>query len=483
MVFIILLGAAMLTSGFRAFGGEELVRDFLQDLPGGFWTQFVVVMIVIFLLGFFLDFIEIAVVVVPIIAPILLAETGANVTAVWLGVMIGVNLQTSFLTPPFGFALFYLKGVAPKIVQTLDIWKGVVPFIALQLVGLAIVGSYPTLVNYLPNRVYLTSKVAPPPMNPKLQYCLQEYKFANYTNNEEIIKNSINDFDGIILANLPADKLSYFQRHVDNSNYTFELVEEVKNTQAIYNDYAVDYKDLHFKTRKKQKKISKLNKKIDKLKAEIRNLDDDEVSDKNKINQKIENVKLEIDEVANSISDNWKSKNDEFNKINKAKNIAVKKYRKTADNAYDDLMLIKLFILDGEKFEELSNDIKILKSKIDNRSYLNAIEDIDNMFDKVGEISGSDEFADKLDYLITLMDEDEKDPEQIQKIANDTYLHFDKEVSWRKEFNKKYMDRINAHLQALSETIGLRLQQKLTKEQAIYVSKCNSVHRDISLNF
>ena len=182
MVFIILLGAAMLTSGFRAFGGEELVRDFLQDLPGGFWTQFVVVMIVIFLLGFFLDFIEIAVVVVPIIAPILLAETGANVTAVWLGVMIGVNLQTSFLTPPFGFALFYLKGVAPKVVQTLDIWKGVVPFIILQLIGLGIVGAYPSLVNYLPNRVYLTSNVAPPPMNPKLQYCLQEYKFANYSN-------------------------------------------------------------------------------------------------------------------------------------------------------------------------------------------------------------------------------------------------------------------------------------------------------------
>ena len=483
MVFIILLGAAMLTSGFRAFGGEELVRDFLQDLPGGFWTQFVVVMIVIFLLGFFLDFIEIAVVVVPIIAPILLAETGANVTAVWLGVMIGVNLQTSFLTPPFGFALFYLKGVAPKVVQTLDIWKGVVPFIVLQLIGLAIVGSYPSLVNYLPNRVYLTSNVAPPPMNPKLQYCLQEYKFENYANNADVIKNSIDDFDSIILANLPADKLSYFQRHVDNSNYTFELVDEVKSIEAIYNDYAVDYRDLHFKTRKKQKKISKLNKKIDKYKAEIRNLDDDEVSEKNKIEQRIENVKLEIEEIANSISKDWKPKNDEFNKINKAKNLAVKKYRKTADNAYDDLMLIKLFILDGEKFEELSNDIKILKSKIDNRGYLDAIDHIDNMFDKVGEISGSDEFADKLDYLITIMDEDEKDPEQIAKIADETYAHFDKEVSWRNEFQKKYMDRINNHLQVLSDNIGLRLQQKLTKEQAIYVSRCNSVHRDISLNF
>ena len=483
MVFIILLGAAMLTSGFRAFGGEELVRDFLQDLPGGFWTQFVVVMIVIFLLGFFLDFIEIAVVVVPIIAPILLAETGANVTAVWLGVMIGVNLQTSFLTPPFGFALFYLKGVAPKVVQTLDIWKGVVPFIILQLIGLGIVGAYPSLVNYLPNRVYLTSNVAPPPMNPKLQYCLQEYKFANYSNNADVINKSITDFDDIILANLPADKLSYFQRHVDNSKYSFELVNEVKSTETLYNDYAVDYRDLHFKTRKKQKKILKLNKKIDKYKAEIRNLDDEDVSDKNKLEQKIENVKLEIDEISSQIPEEWKSKNDEFNKINKAKNLATRKYRKTVDNAYEDLLLIKSFINDGEKFEELEQEMKLLKNKIDNRGYIDAIEFIDNIFEKVGEISGSDEFADKLDYLITLMDEDEVDFEKLQNSTVDTIALFEQEVSWRKNFKKKYMDRINAHDKVISETIGLRLQSKLTKEQAIYVSKCNSIHRDISLNF
>ena len=483
MVFIILLGAAMLTSGFRAFGGEELVRDFLQDLPGGFWIQFIVVMIVIFLLGFFLDFIEIAVVVVPIIAPILLAETGANVTAVWLGVMIGVNLQTSFLTPPFGFALFYLKGVAPKVVQTLDIWKGVVPFIILQLIGLGIVGAYPSLVNYLPNRVYLTSNVAPPPMNPKLQYCLQEYKFANYSNNADVINKSITDFDDIILANLPADKLSYFQRHVDNSKYSFELVNEVKSTETLYNDYAVDYRDLHFQTRKKQKKIIKLNKKIDKFKAEIRNLDDEDVSDKNKLEQKIENVKLEIDEVSSKIPEEWKSKNDEFNKINKAKNLATRKYRKTVDNAYEDLLLIKSFINDGEKFEELEQEMKLLKNKIDNRGYIDAIEFIDNIFEKVGEISGSDEFADKLDYLITLMDEDEVDFEKLQTSTVDTIALFEQEVSWRKNFKKKYMDRINAHDKVISETIGLRLQSKLTKEQAIYVSKCNSIHRDISLNF
>ena len=231
MVFIILLGAAMLTSGFRVFGGEELVRDFLQDLPGGFWTQFIVVMAVIFLLGFFLDFIEIAVVVVPIIAPILLAEPGANVSAIWLGVMIGVNLQTSFLTPPFGFALFYLKGVASKLVSTLNIWKGVVPFIVLQLIGLGIVGFYPSLVNYLPARTYLTSNVAPPPMNPKLQYCLQEYKFAIYNNEEQRITNAIKDMQKLTPSNLPTDKLDIFEEHFDNALGTFAIVKKLQKTE------------------------------------------------------------------------------------------------------------------------------------------------------------------------------------------------------------------------------------------------------------
>ena len=106
LVFIILLGAAMLTAAFRAFGGEDLVRNFLNSMPGGFWAKFIIVMAVIFVLGFFLDFIEIAVVVVPIVAPILLADPAANITAVWLGVMIGLNIQTSFLTPPFGLPYF-----------------------------------------------------------------------------------------------------------------------------------------------------------------------------------------------------------------------------------------------------------------------------------------------------------------------------------------------------------------------------------------
>ena len=107
-------------------------------------------MAVIFVLGFFLDFIEIAVVVVPIVAPILLMDPSANITAVWLGVMIGLNIQTSFLTPPFGFALFYLRGVAPKSVLTTDIYRGVIPFVAIQIVGLLILWFFPGIVTIVP---------------------------------------------------------------------------------------------------------------------------------------------------------------------------------------------------------------------------------------------------------------------------------------------------------------------------------------------
>ena len=483
MVFIILLGAAMLTSGFRAFGGEELVRDFLQDLPGGFWTQFVVVMIVIFLLGFFLDFIEIAVVVVPIIAPILLAETGANVTAVWLGVMIGVNLQTSFLTPPFGFALFYLKGVAPKIVKTLDIWKGVVPFIVLQLIGLGIVGFYPALVNYLPNRVYLTSNVAPPPMNPKLQYCLQEYKFARYENDSEKIKNAILSFQSVSPSDLPEDKVEIFEDHFDSALGTFGLLEKLKKAEMEYNSYIVDYRDLHFSVRKKQKKILKLDKKIEKYKAEIRNLDDDKISEKNKIELKIENINLEIDELSKSIPEIWKSKNEEFDKINKAKNTITKRYRKNVDEAYDLLDQVAMFIIDVDKLKELTPEMNKLKNSLDNSDYENSVSIMDGLFDKLGEISGTEEFANNVDDLISLLDEDEKDLNKVSEKSSEVLSLFDKEISWRSDASKNLMPQLKEYDKIIKETIGLRLQSKLTKEQAIYVSRCNAIHRDISLNF
>jgi tripartite ATP-independent transporter DctM subunit len=151
MVFIILLGASVFSLVFRGFGGDVLIHDLLSSLPGGPVGALAVVMLVMFLLGFIIDFIEIIYIVVAVVAPILLAM---GMDPVWLGIMMAVNLQTSFLTPPFGFALFYLRGVAPPTVRTADIYRGVIPFIVLQLAMLIVLWFWPRLVTWLPGLIY-----------------------------------------------------------------------------------------------------------------------------------------------------------------------------------------------------------------------------------------------------------------------------------------------------------------------------------------
>jgi tripartite ATP-independent transporter DctM subunit len=151
MVFVILLGASVFSIVFRMMGGDDLVHEFLTDLPGGATGALIVVLLVMFLLGFILDTFEIIFIVIPITAPVLLA---LGVDPVFLGVIVGVNLQTSFLTPPFGFSLFYLRGVAPGSVSTGMIYRGAVPFVALQLIAMAIIIAFPALATWLPKFIY-----------------------------------------------------------------------------------------------------------------------------------------------------------------------------------------------------------------------------------------------------------------------------------------------------------------------------------------
>ena len=151
MVFIILIGASVFSLVFRGLGGEELIEQIFNSVPGGLFGSMVLVMALIFLLGFILDFIEISFVIVPIVGPVLMAM-GAD--PIWLGIMIAINLQTSFLTPPFGFALFYLRGVAPENIKTISLYKGVIPFIVIQLSLLILLAIFPTIVTFLPSNFY-----------------------------------------------------------------------------------------------------------------------------------------------------------------------------------------------------------------------------------------------------------------------------------------------------------------------------------------
>lgn len=150
MVFMILIGAALFSLVFRGFEGDQLIQELLGDLGGGKYHALFVVMLAMFLLGFVLDFIEITFVIVPIVGPVLLAM---GIDPVWLGILIAINLQTSFLTPPFGFALFYLRGVAPTEIKTSQIYQGVMPFIVIQLVAMGMIAYWPVLATWLPAQI------------------------------------------------------------------------------------------------------------------------------------------------------------------------------------------------------------------------------------------------------------------------------------------------------------------------------------------
>ena len=151
MVFVLLLGASVFSIVFRMLGGDDLVHQVLSDLPGGAIGALIAVMAVMFVLGFILDTFEIIFIIIPITAPVLL---NLDVNPVWLGVLVGVNLQTSFMTPPFGFSLFYLRGVAPGTISTGTIYRGIVPFVGLQVIALAILLAFPELATWLPRLVF-----------------------------------------------------------------------------------------------------------------------------------------------------------------------------------------------------------------------------------------------------------------------------------------------------------------------------------------
>jgi tripartite ATP-independent transporter DctM subunit len=151
MVFVIVIGAQLFSLVFRGFGGDEMVHEFLTGLPGGALGAMTVVMALMFIMGFFLEFIEITFVVVPVVGPVLLL---LGLDPIWLGIMIAMNLQTSFLTPPFGFALFYLRGVAPPEVTTMHIYRGVVPFVLMQLFMLIILALFPAMATWLPQVIF-----------------------------------------------------------------------------------------------------------------------------------------------------------------------------------------------------------------------------------------------------------------------------------------------------------------------------------------
>ena len=487
MVFIILLGAAMLTSAFRAFGGEELVREHLTSLPGGFWTQFVVVMAVIFFLGFFLDFIEIAVVVVPIVAPILLADPSANITAVWLGVMIGINIQTSFLTPPFGFALFYLRGVAPAIVKTLHIYRGAAVFIVLQLFGLAVAGVFPSLVNYLPNRVYLGSETAPPPMNPKLQHCLEEHVFAYYDTNGDALRAAIDRAAGLDMSYLPADLQGELGESFAAARASLELAGEVRAAEAAVDAYLPEYRPLHVDVRRKQADLRDLEEDLERLSRDRSRLSRNENAtdaDRASVERRIAEVEARKAAIAADVPAAWEGARARYVELADVRAKARRAYRQNADGAFTTIADFRAVVVDAPALEALGPTLAALGDVVANEPAPDeAMEAVKQASRAVGKVAGSSEIRSRLSKARRALRGGSPDREKAAGLIAEARTLHAEEVVWRTRAAKELLAGLDEYANAIRHSIGLRVQDRLRKDQVPEIAACQSVHRDLSLHF
>ena len=483
LVFIILLGAAMLTAAFRAFGGEELVKEYLNSLPGGFWTKFVIVMLVIFILGFFLDFIEIAVVVVPIVAPILLSDPSANITAVWLGVMIGLNIQTSFLTPPFGFALFYLRGVASKAVKTIEMYKGVIPFITLQLIALAVVGSYPYLVNYLPNRLSFTSETSPPPKNPKLQLCIENFMKENVLSDKNATKNSIDLLANADLTTLPKEYKKIIVNSIANINNGFDNLSNAFEIQSQINIQSIQYLPKLKVVRDKEKNIREFKKLIKDNKTSISRLDSDETEKKltlkneNKLlNEKINNEKL-------NFPNNWVNEYKTFQNLIKSENINRNKYRRSVDSSYEEIEIIHNILNKKDTLYKFEKDFIKFDNVLETNDPKILSKEIKELSKKISRLPENSKITSKLSKVSRNLKKKKVNYKRVRKDFDKSFSIYLSKINSLKTIDGNVENYLGNFLNDTKNTLGLRLQQSLPKDVALYLASCKSSHRNLSLYF
>ncbi|MCP4373783.1 MAG: TRAP transporter large permease subunit [Deltaproteobacteria bacterium] len=486
MVFIILLGAAMLTAAFRGFGGEELVKHFLTTLEGGFWVQFIVVMAVMFVLGFFIDFLEIAVVVVPIVAPILLSDPGANVTAVWFGVMVGLNLQTSFLTPPFGFSLFYLRGVAPAIVKTLHIYRGAIPYIGLQLVALVIVALVPSMVNYLPNRISLTTETAPPPINPKLQLCIEEMLFDYYDINASQLRSYVNTLGAVDISFLPEKRRKALNKSLDRTLNTFDLVAEVRMAEENRVAYSSEYRPQLRRVRKLQSEMRIIRLKVDKLKQDLARASQSDSPDKDeliRIEARIKKEEAAITNLQDKIPESWVGVRKRYAKLEKAEKKARRNYRNNVDQAYETIAELRKVIEGADELAGLEQQLTPLETVIANEPAKVAIDRIKQAEKDLGRAAGTSNIKSKLFKARKALKGNKPKPEKAIQFQKDGLKLYFAEVRWRRRAAVEIAPALVSYDNAIKDSIGLRLQRRLTADQIKEVASCLSVHRDFSLQF
>jgi hypothetical protein len=394
-------------------------------------------------------------------------------------------MQTSFLTPPFGFALFYLRGVAPPEVKTTDMYKGVTVFIGLQLIGLAIVGFFPSLVNFLPNKSFLTADTAPPPQNPRLQSCIEEHLFTFYDENGNRIQAAIENANKFDMSILPEAHAKALRTGLDNAGNVFAMVDAVRAAEAEVVRFTPGYEPLHRQVRRLEAGARKIDEKVEEIRTDIFQLKRDEDADGvRRAEAEIADLLAHQAELLARIPAVWKDTRKQFVDLTGAERKARLTYRRTVDEAYGPVRDLQAILADtdalvaiGGALSELQNTVRTASPEdasaairaftSENLSGLNQVNDIRSPLSKARRALSP-----------RRLNRDTANAE----VANAISAHAG-EVEWRRRADVALSAGLLTYDEAIRTSIGLRLQDRLPNEITSDVASCLAVHRDISLNF
>jgi hypothetical protein len=402
---------------------------------------------------------------------------------VWLGVMIGINIQTSFLTPPFGFALFYLRGVAPAIVKTISMYKGVIPFILMQLLVLAIVGFSPRLVNYLPHRVTLGAATAPPPVNPGLQYCIEQYVAGEFAERGAHIRAAIAKARSLDLASLPEDMRKDLSDSFAKAEAAFVLMDEVAKAEAALDARAVTYRPVHTRTREIQAVIRTIDAQIHELRNDIPRLPADAEERKKSLEAQLATLDTERKRLQSTIPANWESEHKAFGQLLTADRRVRLLYRRGVDSGYEPAQQVVRVLEATPQLVAARNVMEGLRGVINGQEPAQAAETVAAVTSRISAVPGAENVRAELAKVRRALTSRTPDKAEALKALDQALKVYEAEVAWREKASQSVLPELRAYEATIRDTIGIRKQEKLPQHIVPLIAACTSHHRNLSLQF
>ncbi|MCB1740728.1 MAG: TRAP transporter large permease subunit, partial [Gammaproteobacteria bacterium] len=389
-------------------------------------------------------------------------------------------------TPPFGFALFYLRGVAPPSVKTIQMYKGVIAFISLQLLALVIVGLNPPLVNYLPNRVSLTSETAPPPINPRLQHCLETQVFARYDTEGDRLRAAIARAGTLDLSVLPDKERRDLEASLASAARTFELVDEVRSADAAVVARMDAYKPLHREVRFLEGQIRRLQTELAETRQRLDRLSrnpDAETGSKSVLEERAVAIESQIETLRGAVPSDWAQTSKAFSALTTAEVKARRQYRANVDQAYTPVAELIALLDDAAALAALQPEFERLARELPGLDPQAASARLDALSDEIGALEGTSRIRSRLSRARRELRGDRPDLERAVKSMQEGLERYETERQWRSAASGALLAGLREYEVAIRDTIGVRQQRRLPREQAIEIASCTAVHRDISLNF